>query len=168
MLQPTKILALAMLLVVAAPLFFLGGFSIKQKLIQLAMTEKLEQGFLQNITANRSEIVWVKKNKEAIVEGKLFDVKSFILCGSKIILTGLFDEDEIKLKQDFVNIMHQKNNQPGAFSQALLKFIFSSAIIKSYAHATLIPVLPLKTIYHFFDELILSPNLSVKTPPPNA
>ena len=67
-----------MLLVVAAPLFFLGGFSIKQKLIQLAMTEKLEQGFLQNITANRSEIVWVKKNKEAIVEGKLFDVKQEI------------------------------------------------------------------------------------------
>src|SRR5258708_7390887 len=104
-----KILAFVMLLAVAAPLLFFAGFLLKQKLIENDMEEMLENTSLQTITVNITDIQWVKENKEAVIDGKLFDVKSSITKSDLVILTGLYDSEEDGLHEEFNNLVQQKN-----------------------------------------------------------
>ena len=103
MFNPKKIFALALLFAVVAPLLFFAGYLVKQSLIQNEMEEQLETKALQTITTDLTGVQWLKKNKEVIIEGKLFDVKSYTITGNKIILTGLFDKDEDPRYFELVN-----------------------------------------------------------------
>ena len=113
-----------MLLAVAAPLVFFAGFLLKQKLIENDMEERLENASLQTFTVNPTQIQWVKENKEAVIDGKLFDVKSSITNGDKVILTGLFDNDEDDLHKEFSNFVQQKNSAASPLGNAVIKFLF--------------------------------------------
>ena len=72
-----KILAFAMLLLAAAPLFFILGHLVKREFVYHQMIEKLENNSLHTISIALADINWIKKNKEVMVDGKLFDVKSW-------------------------------------------------------------------------------------------
>ncbi len=155
-----------MLLLVTMPLFFFVGFLVKEKLVQHEMEEKLENNFLQTITVNISDIQRVKQNKEVIIFGKLFDIKSEIRNGNEITLTGLYDEEENKLREEFANIMHRKTGDSTPFDQFIIKFIFTSAIIRNPPIPLLLPFELIQTVYPFFNETIVSLHLSLNTPPP--
>lgn len=100
-----------MLMLIAAPFIFFICFFVQQKVMQHRMLEKLEQASLQTISINKADIIWVKENREALIEGKLFDVKSFSINSNTIILTGLYDKDEDTLKKDYVSIFHSNKNE---------------------------------------------------------
>ena len=113
-----------MLLAVAAPLVFFACFLLKQKLIENDMEERLENASLQTVTVNPAQIHWVKENKEAIIDGKLFDIKSSVTNGDQVILTGLFDIDEDGLHEQFSNFIQQKNDAASPLGNAVIKFLF--------------------------------------------
>lgn len=156
-----------MLLLVAAPLLFFARYIITQKLVQYEMEERLENSLLQTITIDPSAIQWVKKNKEVSIDGKLFDVKSISHFGTKIILTGLFDADENKLKEAFARIMHLENKEPIAATHFIIKFIFSTVYCHIPAIKTASFEEAIKIAYPFYSEALVSQFLSLKTPPPN-
>jgi hypothetical protein len=162
-----KILAFAALLLVLAPLFFFTGYLVKQKIIQYQMHEQLENASLQTITLNQVDVTWIKKNKEIIVHGKLFDVKSYIIAGTKIILRGLFDEAENKLKKEFASLIHSKRNESAPLEQLILKFIFTSVINQNQQTEVLACNQNTKTVYPFHNEVPVYQSVPVSSPPPN-
>jgi hypothetical protein len=118
-----KILPLALLLIVAVPIFFSVRFVVKQKLIQSQMKEKLELATLQTITFPLAGITWAKEGKEVIIEGKLFDVKSFTIANGQITLKGLFDGDEDRLFAEMKNSLQQKKDATNPLSQVKCIFL---------------------------------------------
>jgi hypothetical protein len=166
MFNPKKILAAAMLISLAAPLFFLVAFFIKQQHIQHEMKERLEYASLQTITIKKAEFKWLKKNKEIIIDGQLFDVKSLIINNNEIIVTGLFDHDENKLEKVFSSVMHQKKNETAPINKLILKFILTPVFLKAQAAFVSCPLRKTTSLYGFYQEAMVSQYYSIIVPPP--
>jgi hypothetical protein len=167
MLIRKKILAFAALLLVLAPLFFFTGYLVKQKIIQYQMQEQLEKTSLQTITVNKVDISWLKEDKEVIINGKLFDVKSYTVVDDKIILTGLYDRAENELKKEFANLIQHKKNDSAPLEQLVIKFIFTVVINQSQQTEVLACSQNTKTVYPLHNEVPIYQSAAVATPPPN-
>lgn len=120
---PKKIIGLSALLLVAVPMFFSAGFLIRQKLIQSRMEEKIEQEPLQTVTLPLATVKWITKDKEAIIDGKLFDIKYFTVENDKIILKGLYDKEEDNLVTKFNDDVHTKNDNSTPFHHLIAKYL---------------------------------------------
>lgn len=73
-------------------------YKTKQAFIRHEMEEKLEKLHLQTIQISADKIVWYKKNKEIVVEGRLFDIKTMTIGNGIATFRGLFDEKESDIK----------------------------------------------------------------------
>jgi hypothetical protein len=165
MLNTKKILAFSMLLLVVAPLLFFIGFLVKREIIYHEMMEKLESASLHTITIRLADVNWTKKNKEVMIEGKLFDVKCAEIIDNKIKLTGLFDEEENKLEKDFTNTFNSNKNQQTPFNQLNLKFLFNFYFIEDYSSNS-VSVCQSKKAYSTFNEVAVKNSSTVVSPPP--
>lgn len=92
------------------------------------MLEKLETQQLTTIAVNGSEIQWVKKGKECLVNGELFDVKNMQFSNDQIILNGLFDEVEKRIKKSIEE--NTKNEQQSKKAQQLIQ-LFSIVVTEA-------------------------------------
>jgi hypothetical protein len=128
---PNKILTSALLLIVAVPLFLSISYVVKQRSIQQQMKEKLELTSVQSITVDPADITWVKKDKEAIINGQLFDIKSISITGNKLVLKGLFDNEEDQLISDLKNSVNQQKENGATSSQ--LHCIFLPLFSEDYS-----------------------------------
>ncbi len=98
------------------PVIFSGYFILKQLSIRESMEERLESEALEEFTFPVSELVWLKPQKEILLNGKHFDIKTYKINGDRVSVKGLFDEKEQKLKlllavdleetEEGTNIMH--------------------------------------------------------------
>jgi hypothetical protein len=155
-----------MLLIAAAPVFFFAAFLVKQRLVQNEMEESLEHTSLQTIIVDQADFQWIKKDKEIIVDGRLFDVKSYIISGGQIEFTGLFDEDEDKLKKRLNNFIEQKDNGDTPLNDLAEEF-FSLPINSTNAAFAIAANWHYITIKYrkFSENLPDSPYLSYSLPP---
>lgn len=119
-----QITAFALLLLVVLPLFFSAGLFLKQQIIQQQRRQRLDTELLQTITVSAEKIVWVKPGKEILVDGKLFDVKSFKKNGNDILLTGFYDYKEDKLVKHIRDIFDKKDDSNNQANQLAVKFLF--------------------------------------------
>jgi hypothetical protein len=162
-----KILAFAILLAVAAPLLFFTCFLIKQKWIEHEMEERLENASLRTITIDITAVHWIKKNKELTIDGKLFDVRSYTVNGSNVILTGLYDNDEDVLNDQMKNFIQQKNGTNAPLSQAVFNLLFPPLFNNT---ADTIDQHPWQLITNHFipyqEKKISNKYLSILPPPP--
>jgi len=113
-----KISAIGLVLLIAMPLVFTIGILVKQKIVQFHRRERLETEQLQTITIAAENIHWVKKGKEILVAGKLFDIKHFEKKNSKVIITGFFDKEEDGL-YDQLNKIAKDKNSPSPFTTVI-------------------------------------------------
>lgn len=162
-----KILAFAMLLLVAAPLFFFPVFLIRQTLHRYQMEERLENTHLQTITINLKDVNWVKEKKEVIIDGNLFDIKSYVITGDIIELTGLYDTDEDELKKELSRVLHGKMDGSAPVHQLVLKFIFTPVIINAQTPVKSSLFISIPAGYQVYDEILVCQPPCVNTPPPN-
>lgn len=162
-----KGMVVLLLFVTAAPVLVITGFLIKQNLIQRRMNEELEKRPLQTITADITEVTWVKQNKEVEVQGRLFDVKQFKISGNKITLTGLWDEDEHALKKELAGLHKQKKDNTAPISQLVLKFLNTATINETFTAGFLYQQNTVQNKYHSYKDDVISRCISVITPPPN-
>jgi hypothetical protein len=161
-----KILAFAMLLIVVAPLFLFTTYLISQKVIQNQMEEQLENTALQTISVNKEDVKWVNENKEAIINGQLFDVKSSTINNGKLSLTGLYDAAENKLQKQFAGLLRQQKDKSTPLEKLMLKFIFSIAINKNIASISFFTN-TINTTYPSYNEAVVCQFLKINTAPPN-
>lgn len=156
-----------LLLAVVAPLLFFAGFLVKQSLIHNEMEEKLETASLQSITVNVSSVRWLKKNKEVLINGKMFDVRSYAITGNQIILKGLFDGDEDELHEQLKNMLQQKNSPNSSANSTAIKFLFPPLynVTASITDQSLWPQLADHSL-PCCNEKAVARYLSLNTPPP--
>ncbi len=157
-----------MLLAVGAPLFFFIGYIFKQQQIQHAMLEKLESKCLKTIAVKKAAVKWVKKDKEILVDGKLFDVKTWYAKEDTIIFLGLFDDEENKLKKEFAGLLEHTKEKSSPLNQLLEKYFSVTAVAKINVELN-IPhpgKYKLKN-YCIANEVAVSQSKAVITPPPN-
>ena len=122
-LRKKQITALGLLFLVTMPLFISVGLFIKQKVIQLQRRQRFETELVQTITIPSEKIYWVKQGKEILVNGRLFDVKSFTTTGNHMTLTGFYDHEEDKLVKHFTNLIHDDDDYRRPPHQFIVKFL---------------------------------------------
>ena len=72
-----KISVFGLVLLIALPLVFTVVILVKQKIIQFQRNVRFDKEILQTVVVPTENIYWVKPGKEILLDGKLFDVKSF-------------------------------------------------------------------------------------------
>jgi hypothetical protein len=80
-----------LLILPLAFILFLQGW---QLYLTYSAKERLEEQLLETIIIRKDQFRWQKKGKEISIDGKMFDVKSFITKEDKIIVTGIYDYQE--------------------------------------------------------------------------
>ncbi len=123
-----QIAAFVLLLLVAMPLVLLSVLFLKQKIVHYQREQRFETEHLQTVIISAQNPSWVKQEKEILISGKLFDVKSIKKIGSNLLLTGFFDNKEDKLKKGIVNLAQHKNEPGNPLSQSVIKFLFFPAL----------------------------------------
>jgi hypothetical protein len=162
-----KISSFLLLTLLAAPLIIFLCFVVQQKILQHRMIEKIEHSPLQSISLHYSDSIWIKKNKEVLVNGKLFDVKSYTFVNDNIILVGLYDNEEDALKDEYRILLQAKKNKSILLDELILKLIFTYAIIENKPTKNLLANSHIKNIFYRFSQNSINQYLSVNTPPPN-
>lgn len=117
-------LLIFLLFLLATPMLFAVYTIVEEQRIEYAMEAALEEQSLETVMADAGTIVWVKLNKEAIINGRMFDVKSILRNGQKLTLTGLFDAREDRLHKK-MHALHLQRNRPGAAKTSLLLLLFA-------------------------------------------
>ena len=102
-----------------------------------------------------------------MVDGKLFDVKSWEIIDGQAKLVGLFDDEETKLEKEFSSTMQQNNNQQAPINQLALKFIFNFLFINKQALLTPLLLQNCKPVYLVYNEDAVALSFTINTPPPN-
>ena len=97
----------------SAPLFLSAFFLGGRILIRHAMLEKMENQQLTSVQIPEDSFRWYKQDREVVIDGKMFDVKSIELIKGVYHLTGLFDEVETALNEK-LNDIHDNNNDPSS------------------------------------------------------
>ena len=120
-----KIQNFLLLFIIAAPLLLGTFFGLKQKVVQWQMQSAEENAAVETITISLSDFKWISLNKEAVIKGRLFDVKHFEINSNSITLTGYYDEKEEDVANQAAKIIAEggkKQNAPG--NPVLLKLLF--------------------------------------------
>ena len=94
---PKTIAGISIILIVLLPCLYCLYFQVKHHLIREEMREKLERDNLQTVIVPVNEFRWYEEDREIIVDGTMFDVKTVTRRGNNYIITGLFDEAETEL-----------------------------------------------------------------------
>ena len=133
---------------------------------KIQIEEQIENSCLQTIETDIHKITWVEPDKEILIDGKLFDVKSFRQYGEKILLIGIFDtvEDEIAAQLASLENTDDEGGIPAMLASSLCPAEMPGTQFNTH--------LTLEFQTNQFRELILAhhchPLLAVNTPPPNA
>ncbi len=135
-------------------------------MIRHEMKEKLEQQLLQTVTLSENEVQWVKPGKEILVEGKMFDVKSFSSEKGQYRFTGLFDHEETALVNHLEKNL-KKTNESGSWLISALFHLLQS-VYSTDGNDTALISTDKKSDFYLIYIHILSPFKTIPTPPPQA
>jgi len=161
-----KIIALILLFVVVIQLLLSPFYILKKLLLEVRMEYEMEQGAIQKISIDIEKVQWIKKDKEILIAGKFFDIKSYTIINNTFEATGIFDEEENKLHEAYLNLLDQRKDQSSPYQSILLKFIFNTIINENFV---LIPpnlFYIIGKINRDINQHILQQYSAVLTPPP--
>lgn len=130
------------------------------------MQEKIESESLQNITVHNGEFVWIKMHKEVLINGKMFDIKTYQTKADETVFIGLFDNDEKKIIDD-INILVNNKNKPSIIIVKLFKILLAPNIVDEGNCCLRNPSENFKKVYFIYNEAAVSQIVSKYIPPPN-
>jgi hypothetical protein len=160
--KPIAVVFLSAIMMI--PLLTPALLQLKQFAVQIHMLEELEKQQLCTITVPSSNIIWIKKGKECLVEGELFDVKEIQTTNGIATLKGLFDVKEKQLKkqiEDFAK-KEQQSNKAMQFVKS-----FSAFTLSNHEIDLSLPLCTSKEApFVLYNRLHCSPFIGLSTPPP--
>lgn len=128
------------------------------------MKRQLEIKMLHTITLAKNDVYWVKDGKEIIINGRMFDIKSFQPAGNgKISFTGLYDDDETTLVNKMKRNQQQENNNGGKLVAQLFQLLQAS--INNALTEVFIPSVN-NNQFPGFEECLASQYITILSPPP--
>ncbi|CAN5886829.1 hypothetical protein BH11BAC4_BH11BAC4_22430 [soil metagenome] len=154
-----------LLFLLAMPLLFSVYTIVEKQLIEYEMEEEFGEGNLLTITIDPADILWFEENREAAIHGKMFDVKTIHRNGNKLVLTGLFDTREDKLKEK-LQAFNDHGKRPLSAKTSLLILLFSTYSHTGTGIDLISPVCTLQKAswpinqhsnYNAFREVIIPP-----------
>jgi hypothetical protein len=161
-----NIIAVGLLLLVVAPICIFTTLFVFQKIAQHNMEEKLEKVSLQTIKLSISDFTWIKKNKEIKIGNEMFDVKSFIKKGDKIVFTGLYDKTEKQINNQIKLLVNNKNTDQQSSGLLILKIGQTACLLSTSFALEPCLIYHTKKSYPFYNEKMLALANTINTPPP--
>ena len=161
-----KIVAFVFVIITLCPVIAFYTLSICKKIVQHQMEEKIERSLLQTIVAKKGSFTWIKMNKEILINGKMFDVKSYNTNVEETTFKGLYDEDEKKIVQD-INELSSEKNEPLQPTLQLLKVLLATYTFEVSEYPDNVIFKEIKNEYFNYDELLAFHHTSIFLPPPN-
>jgi hypothetical protein len=159
-----KIAASLFTLLGLAPLLFIIFAGIKQQEIRHNMKRQLEIKMLHTITLARKDVHWYKEGKELLINGRMFDVRSFQPASDgKIIFSGLYDDDETSLVNKVRENQQTDKNTGGKLLAQLFQLLQAS-----FNNAPSEVFIPSLNNNHFpgIEQRLASPFITILSPPP--
>lgn len=140
-------IALALAAFIFLPLFFSGGLQLFQLYLKQRVEHRLENEKLVTIRVPLQNIRWVEEEREVMVNGKMFDLKSYHEEEGVFTATGVWDEKETAV----MNLISGFNDQAqtGLIIRVLL-LIQSIAFV--YPLAVPFPALSFFKCFLIFDR----------------
>ncbi len=116
-----------MLVLIMMPAIYSVSFLANQQLIRWAMWGSIEEAD-QVITMHASSFKWAKKDREIIVNGFMFDVKSIEKIGDSVRVTGEYDYEETNLNREIelVGEAQEEEDQQSSSIQVLTQVMEDS------------------------------------------
>lgn len=81
----------------AEPVIFLTGLQVFQWYTTYRMQTALQTENLQTLVFPAAKVQWVEEGREILVEGKMFDIKGFIIKDGFFTAQGIYDDDETSI-----------------------------------------------------------------------
>jgi len=108
------------------------------------------------------KIEWIKKGKEIMVNGKLFDVKKIVKENGQLIVTGLFDDEETAIEN------YLKRQSQGTQNSFVIRFLLwtQSLLCISWCFFVLLFFNRNLSFSITAQKKYTNPFLPVLTPPP--
>jgi len=130
------------------------------------MKRQLEINMLHTITLAKKDVHWLKDGKEILINGRMFDVKSFLPAGDgKIIFSGLFDDDETELVNKVKENQQNDNNAGGKLLAQLFQILQSTC--NHSPEEIFIPSLQYDP-FPGIEQRLASQYITLLSPPPQA
>ena len=85
------------LLLITAPHLFMGGLQAFQFYIKHRMEASLEKEDLTTISFPVTQVKWYEEGREVMVQGKMFDIKTYTIKGGIFTAQGVYDDDETEV-----------------------------------------------------------------------
>ena len=128
------------------------------------MKRQLEIKMLHTITLAKNDVYWLKDGKEIIINGRMFDVKSFQHAGDdKISFTGLYDDEETALVNKVKENQQTDNNAGGKLLAQLFQLLQAS--FNNTTAEVFIPSLHSNS-FPGIEQRLASQYISIFFPPP--
>lgn len=80
--------------IIATPLLFIVLLQGLQLYVRHQLAERLEKEAQVHLAIPAGELVWVKRGREIVVDGQMFDIKTIRYEGDTVLVTGIFDHKE--------------------------------------------------------------------------
>ena len=165
--NPKKIItALGLILLLTIPICLSVVFIVKQKVLQTNIQSRFGKELIQTITVTKKNIVWVKKEKEIIIEGKYFDVMYYNISGDDVVLTGFYDNKEDKLVKEIKKLIRQKKATNSSANQLAINFLFSILYFSQTEITYNSTWHSISNQYHLFDERLAAAPIAALLHPP--
>ena len=94
---PKTIAGIPIILIVLLPCLYCLYFQVKNHLIRQEMREKLERDNLQTVIVPVKDFRWYEEDREIIVDGTMFDVKTISVANGIATVIGIWDHREKEL-----------------------------------------------------------------------
>ena len=108
----------------ALPILVFIGRKLQITIVRHEMEERLERDQLITIEVPTGSVYWYKPGKEIIVDGRMFDVKSWKAKGDSILFTGLFDDEELAIKTILENFSKAHTQSTSQHAQKYFGFVW--------------------------------------------
>jgi hypothetical protein len=157
------IIPLFLLLLTLAPTLFMGGLQAFQFYIRQRMEKALEKEALTTIRLPATEVVWYEEGREIMIEGRMFDIKTFEIKNGTFSAVGVYDDDETEV----VNLMKGHWSEKDQQHLIVQLLVLSHCVLTIHLLKFAFKSFPVRTILaSVFLALYPAPVIPISVPPP--
>lgn len=140
----------------------MGGLQAFQSFIKMRVEIALEKSALLTIKLPADQVQWFEEGREILVDGKMFDIKSYSITDGLFTAQGIFDEKETEVVR-MMGHFGEKEQQAFIIRLLLLSHCFLCIIFLSFKNNASVFI---ELLYQQFSINYHSPYLGLFFPPP--
>ena len=105
-----KTIAFALAAFVLLPLFLSGGLQLFQSFLKQRASHRLDHEVLSQVKVPVQTVKWIEEDREVMIDGKMFDLKSWSQDEHTFLAIGVWDEKETQVMEWLNHFNDQQQN----------------------------------------------------------